>query len=166
MSEITNRKVKRGDIYWIQKNPYRNEVGSVQKPGRPAIIVGAVTGYDLTYEIVYLTTQPKRDLPTHCTIRSAKQVSTALCEQITTVSNEQLAEYIGTCTTEEMHTIERCMMTSLEIWPGRPDPAQEAQPGKVIDLKKEAMKEQLKAGLINAKMDAERLLNLYKQLYA
>ena len=65
-------KVKRGDIYWITKNHYRPTTGSVQEPGRPGIIVSndANNACALTFEIVYVTSKPKKSLPTHCNIDS------------------------------------------------------------------------------------------------
>ena len=114
-------KVKRGDIYWIEHNKFRPAVGSMQKPGRPGIIVSndANNTCSLTYEIVYLTGKPKKDLPTHCTINSVPKPGLALCEQVTTISNEQLRDYIGRGTEEEMKQIDRCIAISL----GLPDPA-------------------------------------------
>lgn len=114
----TLRTPKRGEIYYIDKNPtYRPTYGSTQEPGRPAIIVSNDKNniHALTYEIVYLTTQPKKDLPTHCTIRSSKYTSTALCEQITTVSNEQVRDFQGTCTEEEMRMVDACLAISLGL---------------------------------------------------
>ena len=70
--------IKRGDIWYIESG---YSVGSEQRAGRPAIVVSSGT-----VEVVYLTTQPKRDLPTHVTISSLSRESTALCEQITSVS--------------------------------------------------------------------------------
>ena len=113
-------KVKRGDIFWIEKNPHRPTLGCVQNPGRPGIIVSndANNDWAYTFEVVYRTGKPKKELPTHCTITSAAKTSTALCEQIQTVSDEQLREYVGHCTKEEMEQIDRCIAISL----GLPDP--------------------------------------------
>ena len=109
--------IKRGDIYWITSNPYRTTTGSVQKPGRPGIIVSndANNACSLTYEIVYLTGKPKKDLPTHCTINSVPKPGLALCEQVTTISNEQIGDYIGHCTAEEMEQVDRCIAISLGL---------------------------------------------------
>lgn len=113
-------KVKRGDIYWITKNPYRPTEGSVQSPGRPGIVVSndANNACSNTFEIVYLTSKQKKALPTHCTINSAPKPSIALCEQVQTISDEQLQEYIAHCTEEEMAEIDRCITISL----GLPEP--------------------------------------------
>lgn len=73
--------------------------------------------YSGTVEVVYLTTQPKRDLPTHVTISSLSRESTALCEQITSVSTERFGSYRGAVTAEEMEDIEEAMMISLGLAP-------------------------------------------------
>lgn len=109
--------IKRGDIFWVKKNPYRPAIGNVQEADRPAIIVSNNTGNlnSNIYECVFLTTSPKKDLPTHVTIRTAKEVSTALCEQITTIGEDQIGRFIGKCTTEEMMAVEQAMLISLGI---------------------------------------------------
>ena len=113
----TLRTPRRGEIFYVDKNPNRPTYGSTQEPGRPAIIVSnnANNIHSLTFEVVYLTTQPKKDLPTHCTIRSAKYPSVALCEQITTVSDEQIRDYQGKCTEEEMAMVDACLAISLGL---------------------------------------------------
>lgn len=65
--------------------------------------------------MIYLTTAPKRDLPTHVTIRSSGRVSTALCEQISTVSVERLGNYCGHVSDSELTAIENAMLISLGI---------------------------------------------------
>ena len=93
--------IKRGDIWYIESG---YSVGSEQRAGRPAIVVSNNRNnqYSGTVEVVYLTTQPKRDLPTHVTISSLSRESTALCEQITSVSTERFGSYRGAVTDEEM----------------------------------------------------------------
>lgn len=96
--------IKRGDIWYIESG-YSVAVSS---GGRPAIVVSNNRNnqYSGTVEVVYLTTQPKRDLPTHVTISSLSRESTALCEQITSVSTERFGSYRGAVTAEEMEDIE------------------------------------------------------------
>lgn len=71
-----------------------------------------------TLEVVYLTTQPKNELPTHCTIRSTGRVSTVLCEQIHTVAVERIGKYIGVCTAQEMQNIDIGLMISIGLGDG------------------------------------------------
>lgn len=72
--------MKRGQIYYVRSN-YREE-GSEQRGGRPAVIVSndKNNANSNTVEVVYMTTKPKTDLPTHVYIESALRPSTLLCE--------------------------------------------------------------------------------------
>ena len=108
-------EIKRGDIWYVESS--YAAVGSEQRPGRPAIVVSNDKNnqHSSTVEMVYLTTQPKHDLPTHVTIRSTNRVSTAICEQITTVAVERIGSYCGQATDEEMAAIDRAMLISLGI---------------------------------------------------
>ena len=106
--------ITRGDIYYIQS--YFSS-GSEQQSGRPAVIVSNELNnrHSSTVEVVYLTTQPKNDLPTHVTIRSAPKESIALCEQISTVALERIGTYAGHVTGAEMAQLEIPMMIFLAI---------------------------------------------------
>ena len=106
----------RGSIWYVESG---YSTGSEQRPGRPAIIVSndANNKHSSTVEMVYLTTAPKHDLPTHVTIRSTSRVSTAICEQITTVATERIGSYCGTVTDAEMSSIETAMLISLGLAP-------------------------------------------------
>lgn len=108
-------EIKRGDIWYVESS--YAAVGSEQRPGRPAIVVSNDKNnqHSSTVEMVYLTTQPKHDLPTHVTIRSTNRVSTAICEQITTVAVERISSYCGQASDEEMAAIDRAMLVSLGI---------------------------------------------------
>ena len=66
-------------------------------------------------EVVYLTTQPKTDLPTHTVIRSTGRVSTVLCEQIVSVSVDRIAGYIGQVSEQEQKNIDIALMISLAL---------------------------------------------------
>lgn len=107
-------EVYRGDIFYIQNTGYN--VGSEQNSGRPAIIVSNDMGNEHApvVSMVYLTTQQKKPLPTHVPV-ICKQESTALCEQIYTVSKERLGDYIRTASDEEMRQIDIALATSLGI---------------------------------------------------
>lgn len=107
--------INRGDIWYVM-NSYQT-VGSEQRPGRPAVVVSNQKNnqYGDVVEMVFLTTAPKRDLPTHVTIRSSGRVSTALCEQISTVSMERLGNYCGHVSDSELAAIEGAMLVSLGI---------------------------------------------------
>lgn len=107
--------VKRGGIYYISRGGYNT--GSEQQADRPGVIVSNDKNNknSQTLEVVYLTTQPKNELPTHCTIRSTGRVSTVLCEQIHTVAVERIGKYIGVCTAQEMQNIDIGLMISIGL---------------------------------------------------
>ena len=104
----------RGEIYYIMPG---EAIGCEQYGGRPGIIVSNEMNnrYSRTVEVVFLTTREKRPLPTHVRINSAKYPSTALCEQITTVAKERLAEYIGKLSTEEEQALNAALMVSIAL---------------------------------------------------
>ena len=109
--------VKRGEIYYINNEANASSVGSEQTNNRPAIIVSNDVGnkHSGIVEIVYLTTQPKKHLPTHVDIYTTTEPSTALCEQITTVSKFRLDRYINECSQQEMEDIDRALAISLGL---------------------------------------------------
>lgn len=110
--------VKRGEIYYISRGGYNT--GSEQQADRPGVIVSNDKNNknSQTLEVVYLTTQPKNELPTHCAIRSTGRVSTVLCEQIHTVAVERIGKYIGVCTAQEMQNIDIGLMISIGLGDG------------------------------------------------
>lgn len=107
--------MKKGEIYYIGHSP--NYMGSEQAGGRPAIIVSnnANNNHSTVYEVVYLTSQDKPPLPTHVTIRSSNRVSTALCEQVSSISVDRFGDYIGKVTDEEMKALNIALMISFDL---------------------------------------------------
>mgnify|MGYP002761769617 CR=1 FL=1 len=106
---------KRGDIYYINNN--RGQRGNEIKKDRPAVIVSAdfLNKYSGDVVVVFLTSQPKKDLSTHVTIRTTGRISTALCEQPTTISVERINNRIGSVTDREMQEISTALLTSLQL---------------------------------------------------
>lgn len=113
MNETPTTDIFRGDIFYITQGV---AVGSEQKAGRPGIIVSndLANKHSPNVEVVFLTSQEKKPLPTHVSIL-AKIPSTALCENIQTVSKERLSDFIRSCTTKEMKAIDTALLTSLGI---------------------------------------------------
>ena len=107
--------VERGEIYYI--TPSIAATGSEQRAGRPAIIVSnEMCNRNLNvFEVVYLTTQPKKDMPTHVQIRSTGMTSTALCEQISSVNESRFGSFVGKCTDAEMQMIDLALAISIGI---------------------------------------------------
>ena len=126
--------IKRGDIYYIRDT--RQSVGSEQRADRPAVIVSNNTNnkHSGVFEVVYMTTQPKTDLPTHFIIASALKPSTVLCEQISSVYEERIGEWIGTLTPDEMKTLDQCLAVSIGI-------KADAQPAEEIESLRQQLEE-------------------------
>jgi mRNA interferase MazF len=104
----------RGDIFYI--TPFYTVTGSEQRAGRPGVIVSndANNKYSPNVEIVFLTSQEKKPLPTHVPVM-CRVPSTALCENIQTVSKERLSTFIKSCTTKELKNIDNALLVSLGI---------------------------------------------------
>lgn len=114
--EETAQKYERGEIYYIN-NGSGGQVGSEMKKDRPAIIVSndANNKYSSVVEVVFLTSKPKKELPTHVTIRSTGRMSVALCEEPTAISTERINNYICKASDKEMENIDIALMIALGI---------------------------------------------------
>lgn len=112
--ETATKDIRRGDIFYVYK--FATE-GSEQETGRPAVVVSnpSINRNSKVVEVVYLTTQPKKDMSTHAYIISSGCPSTALCEQISSVSIDKLGDWIGSCSPAEMHDIDMACLASLGI---------------------------------------------------
>lgn len=106
--------MKRGEIYYIHK---KDTTGAEIMKGRPGVIVSnnSLNANSEVVEVVFLSTSPKKALPTHVSIYSSGKASTALCEQINTVSKLRVGDRMGACTPEEMEAIDKAMLASLGI---------------------------------------------------
>lgn len=91
--------------------------GNEQFADRPAVVVSNDKNNENSgvIEVVYMTTQPKTDLPTHVTIRSTGRISTVLCEQVSSVSTDRVNNYIGQVSEQEMKNIDIALMISLQL---------------------------------------------------
>jgi mRNA interferase MazF len=131
---------KRGNIYFIQSS--YTEQGVEQRGDRPAVIVSNDKGNEHSecVEIVYMTTQPKAELPTHVLIRSALKPSTLLCEQIITVSKDRVGTWIGTLTEQEIQQMDTAIATSIGLDFAAPLVVREPTKEEVEERAKEMLK--------------------------
>lgn len=118
--------MKRGDIYLVKR---RDTIGAEIAKTRPAVIVSndALNASSQVVEVVYLTTQPKKELPTHATIHATGVTSTAICEQVDSVSLSLPCAWVGTCSDEEMADIDRALMASLGLTTESIEPEKEPE---------------------------------------
>lgn len=163
--------IERGDIFYVESD-YQT-VGSEQRAGRPAIIVSNDTANKNSpvVEIVYLTTQDKNDQPTHVEIRSSTKPSTALCEQIDSVSKTRLGDYMATCTQNEMMNIDIALAISLGLDFAKPkEVIKEVIVEKPVEVVKEVVVEK-PVEPFTFNVDAEQFYkavaerNLFEELY-
>lgn len=110
--------VRRGDVYYINNN--RGQRGNEIRKDRPAVVVSAdfLNKHSGDVVVVFLTSQPKKDMSTHVTIRTTGRVSEALCEQPTTISVERLNNRIGSVTDREMQQIDIALQIALKLEAG------------------------------------------------
>lgn len=107
------RQIRKGDIFYIYS---ADNTGSEIAGCRPAIVVSndMCNRFSSVLEVVYLTTRERKHrLPTHVYIESAPRRSTALCEQITSVSISRFGNYVGKISKREMFKIDFAMLVSL-----------------------------------------------------
>lgn len=107
--------MKRGEVYYITSN--WQEVGSEQRAGRLAVIVSNDNNNNSSevVEVVYMTTSPKHNLPTHVFTQSTARDSTILCEQICSVSKERIGEYVCTLPEKDMQAVDNALLISLGL---------------------------------------------------
>lgn len=143
--------VRRGDVYYINNN--RGQRGNEIRKDRPAVVVSAdfLNKHSGDVVVVFLTSQPKKDMSTHVTIRMTGRVSEALCEQPTTVSVERLNNRIGSVTDREMQQIDIALQIALKLDAGADTK------GYVENQSGGASREQM------IRLEAER--DTYKKLY-
>lgn len=104
----------RGDIFFVEK--IGGTMDSEPNGERPAIIVSNDIGnkYSPNVEVVYLTSQKKNPMPTHVGI-VCRTFSTAMCENIDTVSKNRLGNYIRSLKENEMKAIDAAISVSLGL---------------------------------------------------
>ena len=151
--------MKRGDIFYIARGGGAT-MGSEQYADRPAIIVSnnECNKHSNVIEVVYITTQPKTDLPTHVSIHSTGRPSIALCEQVSSVSTDRVNNYLGRVSDQEMEDIDIALMISLGINGNEKAVSQyedtiQKQLQEIDDLKKEII--QAQRGIGSASMTSE-----------
>lgn len=153
--------IKRGEIYWISSGINDNYyLSKTLEKSRPAIIISSdiINKHSGSVEVVFLTASPKKDLLTHCSIRTSKSISTALCENICSIQVDQIGDYIGTCTDSELAMVENCVLISLGISQSGQSPIQDngaLNEPVHISIKKDAEMH------IELKKEAE----MYKEMY-
>lgn len=111
---MMNRKVKHGDIFWYD---FGMNEGSIQSGVRPALVIQAndFNANSPTTVIAAITTAQKgMYLPSHIFLSDRyglSQPSTVLLEQLCTVNQDELGDYIGTV---DDHTTQNAISKALK----------------------------------------------------
>ena len=111
----TPRKVMRGEVYYIKSFP---TVGHEQRSGRPAVIVSndENNAHSGTFEICFMTLKDKPKLPTHVFIDRGPCInSTILCEQITTIAEDKLGDFMCRIPEHLEAELDKALAVSLHL---------------------------------------------------
>ena len=113
--ERRNMEIYRGDIFYLTGKS-KDYGKNVQDQDRPCIVVSndKANTYSPVIEVVFLTTEDKKPLPTHVDVM-CQIPSTALCEQVHSVNKSRLGTFIRSCSDVEMAAIDKALMISLGL---------------------------------------------------
>lgn len=124
MEHKDNRKVKRGEIYLYD---FGNNEGSIQNGIRPVLIVQCDEGNQAstTTVVAALTTAiKKRFLPSHIILGrnfGLDEPSMVMLEQLKTVNQYDLTEYIGLIDNEQLlRKINNGLKSAFGLWTKNP----------------------------------------------
>ena len=108
---MVNWDISRGDVIMCDLG-IRD--GSVQSGIRPCVVVSNDIGntYSTIYIVVPLTTKHKNNLPTHVELDVD---SYALCEQCTTISDQQILRKKNKIGIEKMKSINDALKVALDL---------------------------------------------------
>ena len=103
--------IKRGDIFFASDFDPNDP-----KPGRPVLVVSSDYGNRASNHIsvVPLSRSNDRIMGTHVKV-VCRELSTALCENVTTIPRRCFGDYIRTATDAEMEQIDRALQCALGL---------------------------------------------------
>ena len=110
--------MERGQVYYADLRPV---VGSEQGGIRPCLIIQNDTGntYSPTAIVAMMTTQKKKDLPTHIAISSEDYClginTTILLEQIRTIDKSRISSFVGKLSDSTMQKVDEALHISLAL---------------------------------------------------
>ena len=107
--------VKRGDIIYLKDEAYGKMKGNIESGSRPMLIVSNDLGNkhsSIAVAVPLTMNRKKLDFPTHTIVNGN---SIALCEQIFTISQDDIERKIGQATDDEMIAVNNCLSKSLGL---------------------------------------------------
>ena len=113
------KPILRGDIYYADLSPV---VGCEQGGVRPVLIIQNNIGnrHSPTVIVAAITSQHKKELPTHVPIAGVKGISkqsVVLLEQIRTVDCRRLREKVGSIDSASLAQIDKALKISVGLNP-------------------------------------------------
>lgn len=111
---------KQGDIVYVS-NTSNKQNDDLMHKGRPAVIISrnSLCATSKVVTVVYLTRQQKNDMASHIRLYSVLEegvVSTALCEEPTTLSKKEIEQVMGHLNKRNM-----CKLTFGLLWANVPE---------------------------------------------
>lgn len=106
--------MKRGEIYYIN---ITTQAIAEKKAGRPAVIVSNnnIINTSETVNVVYMTTNPERDLSTNVLTRADEKNSTILCDRIFNINKGRVGDYICTLSDKELQQLDIALAISTGL---------------------------------------------------
>lgn len=113
------KSILRGDIYYADLSPV---VGCEQGGIRPVLIIQNNLGnrHSPTVIVAAITSQHKKELPTHVPIAGVKGISKrsmVLLEQIRTLDRRRLRDYVGSIDSRSLAQIDEALKISVGLAP-------------------------------------------------
>ena len=110
---------RRGDIYYVDLNPV---IGSEQGGSRPVVVIQNNSGnrHAPTLIVAMITSKTSKNgqLPTHYLLKenpALDEPSVVLLEQLRTIAQRRVREYLGRTSKREMLAIDKALVKSLSL---------------------------------------------------
>ena len=114
-------EIKRGDIFYARlgdKGKYEKKHVHIQGGQRPVLVVQNDVGNHFSPVIIIIpitTAHKPKTIPTHYTYYHTKSHGTILCEQIMTISRNNLINKIDKLTKSEMSNVDKKIKISIGL---------------------------------------------------
>lgn len=110
-------RFKRGQIWWYKNGGTPDGDTYIQGKTRPVIIISndLANMHSNCLLAIPVTTQIKKDMPTHTQFRMNGNNCTALSENLMSVNTSKLVEYIGAVDNELLSKLEENLLVALGI---------------------------------------------------
>jgi len=106
--------MKRGEVWWVNFEP---SVGSETRKVRPAVIVSnnSANTHLNRVQVIPLTSNTGKCYPSEAIILLNGVENKAMADQIATVDNKRLQNFVGSITSREMKMVERAIKVQLGL---------------------------------------------------